>query len=484
MLRADRGIAAGGGRSFLPDREKRGYLKMKKTNDFGRDSIPLLVLKTSVPFMFAQFVNVLYSIVDRIYVGNIPVTGADALAGVGVCAPIVTLLSSFGTLFGVGGSVLFSVRLGAGDEKGARRILANSFTMMILTAVALTVIFLLTKDQLLNWFGASEVTFPYANTYMTIYTAGTVFALISMGMNFFITAQGFPMLGMTTTLIGAVINIVLDPVFIFLFDMDVAGAALATVIAQMSSCAFVLLTLRRKKMRVPLGVVKPEASVGKQIAKIGFSPFMISATDSIIIIALNAVLQFYGGPENGDALVTAATIVQSYMLLITSPMLGITSGSQPLISYNYGANRPDRIRKTFFWVFMLCFCFTATMFLISRIMPQYFVRIFTDNPEYGKLAVWGIRTFTLMIVPLSFQYVIVDGLTALGMTRIALTMSMIRKSLYFGLTCVLPMIFVAKNAFYAEPLADGTAAALSCVVFFFIYRKYLRGEGRLKDIKI
>lgn len=457
---------------------------MKKTNDFGRDSIPLLVLKTSVPFMFAQFVNVLYSIVDRIYVGNIPVTGADALAGVGVCAPIVTLLSSFGTLFGVGGSVLFSVRLGAGDEKGAKRILANSFTMMILTAVALTVVFLLTKDQLLNWFGASEITFPYANTYMTIYTAGTVFALISMGMNFFITAQGFPMLGMTTTLIGAVINIVLDPVFIFLFDMDVAGAALATVIAQMSSCAFVLLTLRRKKMRVPLGVVKPEVSVGKQIAKIGFSPFMISATDSIIIIALNAVLQFYGGPENGDALVTAATIVQSYMLLITSPMLGITSGSQPLISYNYGANRPDRIRKTFFWVFMLCFCFTATMFLISRIMPQYFVRIFTDNPEYGELAVWGIRTFTLMIVPLSFQYVIVDGLTALGMTRIALAMSMIRKSLYFGLTCVLPMIFVAKNAFYAEPLADGTAAALSCVVFFFIYRKYLRGEGRLKDIKI
>lgn len=182
--------------------------------------------------------------------------------------------------------------------------------------------------------------------------------------------------------------------------------------------------------------MKPEASVGKQIVKIGFSPFMISATDSIIIIALNAVLQFCGGPENGDALVTAATIVQSYM------------------------------------------------FLISRIMPQYFVRIFTDNPEYGELAVWGIRTFALMIVPLSFQYVIVDGLTALGMTRIALTMSMIRKSLYFGLTCVLPMIFAAKNAFYAEPLADGTAAALSCVIFFFIYRKYLRGEGRLKDIKI
>lgn len=457
---------------------------MKKTNDFGKDSIPVLVLKTSIPFMFAQFVNVLYSIVDRIYVGNIPVIGADALAGVGVCAPIVTLLSSFGTLFGIGGSVLFSVRLGAGDEKGARKILANSFTMMMIVSVTLTILFLLTKSYLLNWFGASEVTFSYADTYMTIYTAGTFFALLSMGMNYFITAQGFPLLGMMTTLIGAVVNIVLDPVFIFLMDMGVAGAAVATVIAQMSSCTFVLLTLRRKKMQVPLGVVKPELTVGKQIVKIGFSPFLIFATDSIIIIALNAVLQHYGGKEYGDTLVTAATIVQSYMLLITSPMLGITGGSQPLISFNYGANKPDRIRKTFFWVLMLCVCFTSVMFLISRVAPQYFVRIFTDNPEYENLVIWGIKAFTLMIVPLSFQYVIVDGLTALGMTKISLGMSLFRKSLYFAATCILPLWFAAKNAFYAEPVADGTSACLSCIIFFFIYRKYLRGEGRLKDIKM
>lgn len=457
---------------------------MKKTNDFGKDSIPVLVLKTSIPFMFAQFVNVLYSIVDRIYVGNIPVIGADALAGVGVCAPIVTLLSSFGTLFGIGGSVLFSVRLGAGDEKGARKILANSFTMMMIVSVTLTILFLLTKSYLLNWFGASEVTFSYADTYMTIYTAGTFFALLSMGMNYFITAQGFPLLGMMTTLIGAVVNIVLDPVFIFLMDMGVAGAAVATVIAQMSSCTFVLLTLQRKKMQVPLGVVKPELTVGKQIVKIGFSPFLIFATDSIIIIALNAVLQHYGGKEYGDTLVTAATIVQSYMLLITSPMLGITGGSQPLISFNYGANKPDRIRKTFFWVLMLCVCFTSVMFLISRVAPQYFVRIFTDNPEYENLAIWGIKAFTLMIVPLSFQYVIVDGLTALGMTKISLGMSLFRKSLYFAATCILPLWFAAKNAFYAEPVADGTSACLSCIIFFFIYRKYLRGEGRLKDIKM
>ena len=457
---------------------------MKKTNDFGRDSIPLLVLKISIPFMFAQFVNVLYSIVDRIYVGNIPVTGAKALAGVGVCAPIVTLLSSFGALFGIGGSVLFSVRLGAEDEKNARKVMANSFSMLIIVSLMLTLIFLVTKGQLLKWFGASEVTFPYANTYLTIYTAGTFFALLSTGMNYFITAQGFPLLGMATTLIGAVINIILDPVFIFLLNMDVAGAAAATVLAQMSSCAFVLCTLRRKKMRIRLGLVKPDLQAGKQIVKIGFSPFLIMATDSIIIIALNAVLQYYGGAESGDTLITAATIVQSYMLLITSPMLGITGGSQPLISFNYGANRPDRIRKTFFWVLMLCVCFTAVMFLISRFMPQYFVRIFTGDPEYAELAVWGIKIFTLMIVPLSFQYVIVDGLTALGMTKISLSLSLIRKIIYFGATCILPLFFAARSAFYAEPVSDGMAACLSCLTFFFIYRKYLRGEGRLGEIKL
>ena len=289
---------------------------------------------------------------------------------------------------------------------------------------------------------------------------------------------------MTTTLIGAVINIVLDPVFIFLFDMGVAGAAVATVIAQMSSCAFVLLTLRRKKMRVPLGLAKPELSAGMRIVKIGFSPFLILATDSIIIIALNAVLQHYGGREYGDTLITAATIVQSYMLLITSPMLGITGGSQPLISYNYGANRPDRIRKTFFWVLVLCVCFTSVMFLISRIVPQYFVSIFTDNKEYAELAIWGIRAFTLMIIPLSFQYVIVDGLTALGMTKTSLSLSLFRKSLYFGATCVLPVFFAAQSAFYAEPVADGVSACVSCIVFSYIYRKYLRGAGRLKEIRI
>lgn len=457
---------------------------MKKTNDFGKDSIPLLVLKTSVPFMLAQLVNVLYSIVDRIYVGNIPVIGADSLAGAGICAPIITLLSSFATLVGIGGSVFFSVRLGAGDEKSARRILANSFSLLLILSAILTVVFLLTKSHLLNWFGASEVTFPYADAYLTIYTLGTFFALLSLGMNYFITAQGFPGLGMMTTLIGAGVNIVLDPVFIFVFKMNIAGAAVATVIAQMCSCIFVLCTLKRKKMRIPLAIARPERVIVRRIFAIGFSPFVILATDSIIIIAMNAVLQYYGGKEYGDTLITAATIVQSYMLLITSPMLGITGGSQPLISYNYGANQAARIRKTVFCVLMLCICFTTVMFLVSRLIPEFFVQIFTSDPEYRELAVWGIRVFTMMIIPLSFQYVFVDSLTALGMTGKSLALSLFRKSLYFLSTCVLSAVLTANACFYAEPVADGVASVVSTVVFFFVWKKYLRGDGRLMEIKV
>lgn len=452
---------------------------VKKTNDFGKDPIPVLVLKVSVPFMFAQFVNVLYSIVDRIYIGNIPVIGGDSLAGAGVCAPIITLLSSFGTWIGIGGSVLFSIRLGAEDRKGAERILATSFSMLIGLSLVLTVVFLLCKERLLWWFGASEATFGYADTYLTIYTMGTFFALLSMGMNYFITAQGYPFLGMATTLIGAVINIVLDPVFIFLFHMDIAGAAIATVMAQMASCAFVVRTLKSKRMKIPVCLKKPEQALGKQILAIGFSPFLILATDSLIIIALNAVLQYYGGAGYGDTLITAATIVQSYMLLITSPMLGVTSGSQPLISFNYGAGKPKRIRQTVFWVLLLCIGFTATMFFVSRMLPQYFVRIFTGVREYQELAVWGIQVFTMMIIPLSFQYVFVDALTALGMTKVSLGLSLLRKSLYLGATCVLPFLFAARAAFYAEPTADVLSAMVTSVCFLIIYKKYLSREGHL-----
>ena len=457
---------------------------MAAENDLGRDNIKKLVIRIAVPSMLAQFVSVLYSIVDRIYIGNIPQIGDVSLAGAGICAPVITLLSSFATLIGIGGSVLFSMRLGAKDQEKAKNLLGTSFSMLLVFSAALTILFLLLKAPLLQWFGASKTTFPYANTYMTIYTLGTFFALLSMGMNYFITAQGYPGLGMATTLIGAVVNIVLDPVFIFLLHMNIAGAALATVLAQLSSCVFVLLTLKQKKMPIPLTLAPIQRSTAVRILKMGFSPFLILATDSVIIIALNAVLQHFGGPEYGDTLITCATIVQSYMLLITSPMLGITGGSQPLISFNMGAGKVERIRKIVLCVLLLCIGFTTFMFLLSRFVPQYFVRIFTKNPEYASLSVWGIQVFTLGVIPLSFQYVFVDALTAMSLTKLSLFLSLLRKSEYFAATCLLPLFFAAKMCFYAEPIADTLCFFSSSLAFFLIYKKYLKGEGRLSQLRL
>ena len=344
---------------------------MKHTTDLGKDKVPLLVLKLAIPSMIAQFVTVLYSIIDRMFIGNIEEIGDIALAGVGVCGPIVTLLTSFGTLIGLGGSILMAMRMGAGQKKEAQSILAHSFAMLVAFSAVLTLVFLLSKKYLLNWFGASPLTFPYADTYMTIYTAGTFFALMAIGLNYFITCQGFPAVGMCTVLIGAITNIVLDPVFIFVFDMGVAGAAWATVIAQFASCAFAFCFLIGKKVPVGITRLKREMlskNITCRILGLGLSPFLILATDSVIIIIMNTVLQHYGGPKEGDLLITCATIVQSYMMLITGPMLGISSGTQAILSYNYGAKATRRVRKAERCILLLCLCFTSLMFLLSTFL--------------------------------------------------------------------------------------------------------------------
>ena len=266
---------------------------MKQQNDLGKDPIPTLVIKLAIPTMIAQFVNVLYAIVDRMYIGNIPKIGDTALAGVGVCSPIITLLTSFGTLIGIGGSVLVSMRLGEKRIKQAQQILSNCFFMLIILSISLTVLFLLSKEKLLYWFGASSTTFPYANTFLTIYTFGTFFALMALGMNYFIICQGYSTIGMCSVLIGAILNILLDSIFIFIFHMEVAGAALATVISQFVSCVFVLSFLFSKKSQIQISFSGYSLSIMKQVLSIGFSPFMILATDNVLIIALNTILQKY-----------------------------------------------------------------------------------------------------------------------------------------------------------------------------------------------
>ena len=446
---------------------------MRRTNDLAHDPVFPLVCRLAIPTMLAQMVSVLYSIVDRMYIGNIPEIGDLALAGVGVCGPIVTLLGSFATLVGLGGAPILAMRMGEGNEKEARRVLSNSFLMLLVLSGVLTALFLLLKGYLLMWFGASPATFGYADTYLTIYTAGTFFALMATGMNSFLIAQGFSGLGMATVMLGAILNIALDPVFIFVLDLGVAGAAIATVLSQMASCAFVLCALLRKSMPVPLRWGGFSSRIMKRVVTFGLSPFLIIATDSILLIVLNTVLQRYGGPELGDTLVTCATIVQSYLLLITMPMGGLTLGTQPVVSFNYGAGNGARIKTAIKSIVGLCLGFCAIMMIVTHTLSPLFVRLFTQNTEVLERSVGYIKVFTAMILPLAVQYPLVDETTALGHVRLALFCSLFRKSVFLACLLLLPALVSAEATFFSEPIADAVAATMTTVLFLHFFPKIL-----------
>ena len=447
---------------------------MKKEKDLGGAPIFSLVLGLAVPTMLAQLVSVLYSIVDRMYIGNLPGIGGEALAGVGVCGPIVTLLTSFATLVGLGGSPLMAMRMGQGRKEEAQKILNNCFMTLAALSLVLTVLFLLLKDHLLMWFGASANTFPYANTDLTIYTAGTFFALMASGMNSFLICQGFSGLGMISVVLGAVMNIILDPVFMFLLHMDVAGAAVATVISQMCSCAFVLLALRRRQMPVPLGWGGLDWRIVGRVLSFGLSPFLTIATDSILLIVLNTVLQRFGGPGLGDTLVTCATVVQSYLLVITMPLGGITLGTQPVISFNYGAGQPERVRRALRSIVLLCLAFVALMMVVTHTLSPLFVRLFTSDADLAARSVTYIKRFTCMIIPLGIQYPLVDESIALGQVNRALFCSLFRKTVFLAGLILLPLCLGAEATFFSEPIADVAAAAMTSLLFFRAYPRVLR----------
>ena len=437
-----------------------------------------VVLKLAIPSMLAQFVNVLYSIVDRIYIGNMPEAGKLALAGVGVCGPIVTLLASFGTWVGLGGAPAMSIKMGEKDLDGAKKILSNGAMLLAVMSVVLTAAVFVFKEPLLRLFGAGGNIAGYASDYLSWYAAGTVFAVVTTGLNAYIVGQGHGKAGMATVCIGAIANIVLDPLFIYTFRMGVAGAALATVLSQALSAVFTVLFLLGKKVDVRLSFGGYDKKIVGRILLLGLSPFLIIATDSVMILALNGVLRSYGG-ERGDELISAATIMLSFMQIITLPLGGISGGTQPALSYNYGANRPDRVKSCEGWILTLCILYTVALFLVARFAAAPVVAVFTSDAALKAESVRFIHIYTLMIIPLAFQYALVDGLTGLGIAPVAISLSLFRKLvLMLTLTLTLPRFLGAEGAFYAEPISDLAAGIISTIVFFCLIDKILKKRDR------
>lgn len=456
---------------------------MQRENNLGEDPIGRLIWRIALPSMLAQFVNVLYSIVDRIYIGNIPDIGDLALAGLGVCGPVVTLIGSVASLIGIGGAPLMSISMGEQNLKRAKSIMANSFLMLTVLSVVITAVLYFVREPMLLFFGASATIMPFASQYFLIYLFGTLFALLSVGMNQFIICQGYAKVAMLTVVAGAVINIILDPVFIFVLDMGVAGAAIATVFSQFVSCCLVIGFLFSKKPAISISFGGYSLRIMGRIFKIGFTPFAIIAVDNIMIIAMNAILQKYGGAGQGDMLVTCATIVQSFMLVVTMPLGGISGGTQTILSYNYGAGNISRVEQAQKKIFLLCLAYTGFMTVAAWLGGTWFVRLFTNDPVVTSHALWALRICTLSLLPLGIQYEIVDGFTAISQVRFSFSLSFWRKFVYFAALFLLPAAFGAKAAFYAEPISDFLGPAVSIVIHMLFMKRVLNERQPIVQTK-
>ena len=478
MLHVASGTGVLHGRIKTPDRrsaEKRGHRRRemvkREVHNFSRGSIPRNIMSLALPMTAAQLINVLYSVVDRVYLGRLP--GHLALTGLGLTIPIVSIIMGFANLCGTGGAPLCSIKRGQGDNEEAERVLGNAFTLLLIFGAAVTAVFLWFKQPLLYLFGASDATYGYANTYFTVYLCGTVFNLLALGLNQFIICQGYARKGMISVMLGAALNIVLDPVFIFLFDMGVAGAAVATVLSQLVSCLYVLRFLFGKSVPIAITFGGYDGRLMLRILAVGMTPFLIIGVDNIMIISMNAILQSYGGAELGDRLVTCATIAQSFMLVVTMPLGGISAGTGTILAYNYGARRRDRILKAQAFIAGLCVAYVTALFLLARLGGALFVRLFTTEPELAAEALSAIHICTLALIPLGLQYAIVDGFTGMGKVQLALPLSAFRKAVYFIALFALPAVFGARAAFYAEPISDIAGPVVSIAVYALCIRRIL-----------
>ena len=457
---------------------------MKKENRSGRDmgsgSVAKLLAQLAIPAVVAQVVNLLYNIVDRIYIGHMPEVGADALTGVGLFTPIMMLITAFAMFCGAGGAPRAAIAMGRHDNETAEKIVGNCFALLLCFAVVLTGVIYAASPALLRLFGASDVTLPYALAYGRIYTFGSVFVLVVMGMNVFITTQGFAKISMMTTVIGALVNIALDPIFIFALDMGVRGAALATVLSQAIGALWIIrfltgkqttLRLKKENMRLQWRIIGP-------CLGLGVSTFVMLTTESLLSVSFTSSLARYGG----DVAVGAMTIITSCGHLVTMPLSGICQGGQPIVSYNFGAGKHDRVKKAFGLQLAICAGYATLFWAALMLMPQAFVSIFNNNPQLVEYTSWAMRIYMAGIFSMGFQLACQQSFMALGQAKISLLMACLRKIvLLIPLIFVLPMFFENKvmGVFLAEPVSDIVAALVTVTVFLTQFKKILeRGPAR------
>ena len=444
-------------------------------NDFSQGSMARNIVRMAVPMTAAQLINILYNVVDRMYLGRLP--GHLALTGLGLCLPIISILLAFANLCGMGGAPLCSIHRGRGENEEAERIMGNSFTLLLLFGAALTAVCLLFRRPILYLFGASDATFPYANDYLTVYVLGTVFVMIGLGMNPFINAQGFSRTGMLTVALGAVVNIVLDPIFIFGFDMGARGAALATVISQGCSAVWVLKFLTGKKaiLRLRLSALKLRAGRVRRILGLGTSGFAMSMTNSLVQVLCNATLQVTGG----DLYVGVMTVVNSVREVISMPVQGITNGCQPVLGYNYGAGAYGRVRKGIRFTALLGVGYSLAAWALVMLLPGPLIRIFNSEAELVAAGIPAFRIYFATFFCMSFQFIGQSVFVGLGRSKNAVFFSLLRKAFIVApLTLLLPALGMGVNGvFVAEPISN-VLGGLACVLtmYFTVYRPLGRTE--------
>lgn len=451
--------------------------------DFSKGKVWSNIMAQAVPLILAQLVQLLYNVVDRIYIGHLPGADSLALTGIGLVFPLTTLVAAFTNLFGMGGAPLFSIERGAGNDEKAEKILGNTFTMLFASSFVIFALCYIFRKPVLYLFGASDASYVYADEYLRIYLFGTTFTMLSTGLNGFINAQGFPKIGMMTTLIGALLNLILDPLFIFVSDMGVAGAALATIISQAVSAVWVMHFLLSRKGKaayhIKLSCMKPEWKLVGDITTLGMAGFIMQATNCMVQVVCNATLKVFGG----DLYVGIMTVINSVREIMSLPVSGLTSGSQPVLGYNYGAGKYDRVKSGIRFTAAIGIAYTALAWIIVLIIPKQLMGIFTEDAQTIAYGAEALKTYFFGFVFMAFMFTGQSTFTALGYSKHAIFFSLLRKAIIVvPLVIILPRIgFGVMGVFLSEPISNVIGGLASFITMYVtVYRK-LKSETEIKN---